>query len=285
MMSVYSLIFICLVIYGGISSRQYVPQYLFRLEGSRTSYAGFPKWSTCHSSSIEFEFETRRSTALLLYMDDRASSSFLELKIVRGSARLRYKQKANDKVHSLGDDLHDGKWHRVRVMSTGTSFGFSVDSIAYTGGDSTLSNKTLQSTRSFSSLTYVGGLPESFKKNPRDLSLPSAAYEVHFHGSIRNFTVQQCGNGLERAEIVSRSGIRSSVDDPCALHDPCQHGGLCISTDAGPICECDITDYVGVHCTVGKFYLKLNLLLLYFSLVSYLTLFFASELCANFFAL
>lgn len=256
-MSVFSLLFICLVIHGSISSRLYDLQSLFRLEGSRTSYAAFPKWSTCHNSSIEFEFETRRSTALLLYMDDRASSSFLELKIVRGSARLRYKQKAHDKVQSLGDDLHDGKWHRVRVMSTQTSFGFSVDSIAHTGGDSTLSDRVLLSTGSFSSVTYVGGLPESFKKNPWDLSLPSSAYEIHFHGSIRNFSMEQCGNGLERAEMVSRSGIRSSVDDPCALHDPCQHGGLCISTDAGPVCECDITDYLGVYCSVGKFYLKI----------------------------
>ncbi|KAL6444648.1 hypothetical protein ACFW04_002028 [Cataglyphis niger] len=39
-----------------------------------------------------------------------------------------------------------------------------------------------------------------------------------------------------------------NITDACETRDPCQHGGICISTDSGPICECRTGDYEGAYC-------------------------------------
>ena len=45
--------------------------------------------------------------------------------------------------------------------------------------------------------------------------------------------------------------MRSSTIDTCEHHDPCQNGGVCISTDNGPACDCKDIDYTGVFCDKG----------------------------------
>lgn len=47
-------------------------------------------------------------------------------------------------------------------------------------------------------------------------------------------------------------GIRGNTTDACEDHDPCQHGGICISTDSGPICECRNVDFEGIFCEKGR---------------------------------
>uniref|UniRef100_A0A8W7PL74 EGF-like domain-containing protein n=1 Tax=Anopheles coluzzii TaxID=1518534 RepID=A0A8W7PL74_ANOCL len=46
--------------------------------------------------------------------------------------------------------------------------------------------------------------------------------------------------------------LRTNVTDACERHDPCQHGGICISTDSGPICECRNVEYEGTYCERDK---------------------------------
>ncbi|KAE8750773.1 hypothetical protein FOCC_FOCC002483 [Frankliniella occidentalis] len=46
--------------------------------------------------------------------------------------------------------------------------------------------------------------------------------------------------------------MRGNATDACEEHDPCQHGGICISTDSGPICECRNVDYEGTYCEKDK---------------------------------
>lgn len=43
------------------------------------------------------------------------------------------------------------------------------------------------------------------------------------------------------------------MTDACERNDPCQHGGICISTDNGPICECRNLEYEGTYCERGNF--------------------------------
>lgn len=43
----------------------------------------------------------------------------------------------------------------------------------------------------------------------------------------------------------------ANTTDACETRDPCQHGGICISTDSGPICECRTGDYEGAYCEKG----------------------------------
>ncbi|KAJ8924521.1 hypothetical protein NQ315_007319 [Exocentrus adspersus] len=46
--------------------------------------------------------------------------------------------------------------------------------------------------------------------------------------------------------------LRGNTSDACEVRDPCQHGGICISTDSGPICECRNPDYEGEYCEKEK---------------------------------
>ncbi|KAF5304935.1 hypothetical protein FQR65_LT00819, partial [Abscondita terminalis] len=46
--------------------------------------------------------------------------------------------------------------------------------------------------------------------------------------------------------------LRGNSSDVCETRDPCQHGGICISTDSGPICECRNPDYEGEYCEKDK---------------------------------
>lgn len=43
------------------------------------------------------------------------------------------------------------------------------------------------------------------------------------------------------------------MTDACERHDPCQHGGICISTDSGPICDCRNYEYEGAFCEKGEY--------------------------------
>lgn len=54
-----------------------------------------------------------------------------------------------------------------------------------------------------------------------------------------------CGDSIQQ-------GLRPNVTDACEKNDPCQHGGICISTDSGPLCECRNLDYEGSYCEKGK---------------------------------
>lgn len=51
--------------------------------------------------------------------------------------------------------------------------------------------------------------------------------------------------------LFQSSRITNASGDACERRDPCQHGGVCISTDDGPICECRDGDYEGAFCERG----------------------------------
>ena len=54
-----------------------------------------------------------------------------------------------------------------------------------------------------------------------------------------------------------RNMMTTNTTDACETRDPCQHGGICISTDSGPICECRSGDYEGAYCEKGElFYMQ-----------------------------
>ena len=54
-------------------------------------------------------------------------------------------------------------------------------------------------------------------------------------------------------------GVRASTVDPCENHNPCQNGGICISTDGGPICECSYIDFDGFYCEQSKLIIQICL--------------------------
>ncbi|RZB41449.1 EGF domain containing protein [Asbolus verrucosus] len=50
------------------------------------------------------------------------------------------------------------------------------------------------------------------------------------------------------SKLTQETILRGNSSDACEIRDPCQHGGICISTDSGPICECRNPDYEGEYC-------------------------------------
>lgn len=122
---------------------------------------------------------------------------------------------------------------------------------------------------------YVGGMPNWYSTKLALLALPSVIFEPRFRGSIRNLVYAdqpggqtrrqemkqprdiKCGDGpCDQGEIPKEKIIRNSrgsnTTDACERHDPCQHGGICISTDSGPICECRNLEFDGQYCEKEK---------------------------------
>ena len=251
-----ALLLFCFVFLSTDSSRLHGSRTSFRLDGSHLSYIKFPKWFPCQNGSISFEFETRRSTAMLLYMDDGGISDFLELKLVRGTARLRYNYGNQAIIQTCGDDLNDGNWHKVRIQSSRKEMKVFIDDILQTANYYLRNKKQPLVEGLFTNFLYFGGLPKTWHHNiSQEFSLPSVLFEPHFLGSFRNVNYSQCGSEPEKVSVIDSEGVRTSVDDPCAIYNPCQHGGQCISSDEGPVCECDFTEYHGTHCTIGEYFI------------------------------
>lgn len=60
------------------------------------------------------------------------------------------------------------------------------------------------------------------------------------------------GDSSVVCRILFLQTLRGNATDVCETRDPCQHGGICISTDSGPICECRNPDYEGEYCEKGS---------------------------------
>lgn len=52
------------------------------------------------------------------------------------------------------------------------------------------------------------------------------------------------------AEIGTNVAVSST--DICETEDPCQNGGVCITTDDGPVCDCSNIEFEGTFCEKGK---------------------------------
>ncbi|XP_063628176.1 neurexin 1-like [Cydia splendana] len=105
---------------------------------------------------------------------------------------------------------------------------------------------------------FVGGIPPSYNSKLTTLALPSVIFEPKFRGSIRNLVYSDVvGQPPRRQELrhsrdLKSSRIGNASGDACERRDPCQHGGVCISTDDGPVCECRDEDYEGAFCERDK---------------------------------
>jgi len=228
------------------------------LDGSPNSHARFPAWtrscsSTTSSSNwtttLSFNFETRRGSCLVLYADN--GHEFVEVRLVRGTATLRL---GAGRALAAGSGLHDGRTHSVVVSLTDQVATFTVDRASQSLPVVAPTRYVGTSTTPTDFSVYVGGLPVEFRSGPRieQLAAPSAAFEPAFVGSVRNVAyTTRCGGDVEVVVMTSGSGVRSGVDDSCADYDPCHNSAPCLSTDEGPLCDCSFTDYAGPLCDLG----------------------------------
>uniref|UniRef100_A0A0C9QZT5 NRX3A_1 protein n=4 Tax=Fopius arisanus TaxID=64838 RepID=A0A0C9QZT5_9HYME len=246
----------------------------FVLEGTSSSYAQFRKWNTALNGSLEFEFKTEQGNGLLLYADDGGNNDFFEIKLVESALRLRYNLGGGAQIVTVGHDLGDNHWHKVEITRNNENTTLTVDGASAT---STSRGKEFEFGKfSSNSDVYIGGMPSWYNNKLTLLALPSVIFEPRFNGVIRNL-VYADGEDLvpRRQEIKNRDGkcggfpcveaagqrksirsirnmIASNTTDACETRDPCQHGGICISTDTGPICECRTGDYEGEFCEKDK---------------------------------
>ncbi|XP_024942008.1 neurexin-1 isoform X3 [Cephus cinctus] len=242
----------------------------FVLEGSATSYAQFRKWNAALNGTLELEFKTDQGNGLLLYTDDGGTYDFFEIKLVESALRLRYNLGGGAQIVTVGHDLGDGRWHKVQITRNNENTTLTVDGVSST---STSRGKEFEFGKlGGNSDVYIGGMPSWYNSKLTLLALPSVIFEPRFNGVIRNL-VYADGDGIvpKRQEMKSRdakcggfpctesasqrksprslrSMMTANTTDACETRDPCQHGGICISTDSGPICECRTGDYEGVYC-------------------------------------
>ncbi|XP_039282936.1 neurexin-3-like [Nilaparvata lugens] len=225
----------------------------FVLEGSQTSFAQFRKWNAALNGTLELEFKTENANGLLLYTDDGGTYDFFEIKLVEGALRLRYNLGGGAQIITVGRDLHDGHWHKVKVKRDGERTSLTVDAVTQ---ERTSRGKEFFFGRLASnSDVYVGGMPAWYSSKLTLLALPSVIFEPRFGGAIRNLVYADEEVAVPRRQEMKMNdhkGLRGNLTDACEEHDPCQHGGICISTDSGPICECRNLDYEGIFCEKDK---------------------------------
>lgn len=224
-------------------------QSAFVLEGSRHSYAQFRRWEGGTEAGLSLELKTEAENGLLLYTDHSANSHFLELKLVGGNIRLRLDFGSGSRVVSTqGRNYSDNAWHKVEIERRGANISLIVDSKPHTllchGPDLLFGDPAANV------YVYIGGVPAWFGTNLKGLSVPSVVFEPTYRGAIRNVLYREAsGAAAEKVqEMMAYKGVRSSTVDVCRHESPCRHGGTCISTDQGPVCECDRTGYTGVFC-------------------------------------
>ncbi|XP_035900557.1 neurexin-1 isoform X8 [Anopheles stephensi] len=244
----------------------------FVLDGSQNSFAQFRKWYTGLNGSLELEFKTEQPNGLVLYTDDGGTFDFFELKLVEGALRLRYNLGGGAQIITVGRDLHDGHWHKVQVMRNDEHTTLTVDGVSQSR--SSRGKEFLFGKFATNSDVFVGGMPNWYNTKLALLALPSVIFEPRFRGSVRNLVYSdqpgvsprrqemrqprdiKCGDSpcdltaMPREKVTRQ--LRTNVTDACERHDPCQHGGICISTDSGPICECRNVEYEGTYCERDK---------------------------------
>ena len=214
------------------------------------SFAKYPKWNPCYNGSIVLEFATRHPDGLLLYTDDGGLHDFFELKLVSGVGWLRFNL-GGDGVILLkaGLELNDGTWHKVEITRDEEETTIAIDNVKQSGQST--GNDLMFGDDVKNSDVYVGGMPEELVNQLHALALPSVVFEPHYRGQLRGLRFSDCGGTLRDATMIASRGVRQTRGDYCTNDNPCQHGGMCISTDNGSICECAYTGYEGELCEKG----------------------------------
>ncbi|XP_076366546.1 neurexin 1-like [Tachypleus tridentatus] len=219
----------------------------FVLEGSPTSYAQFKRWN----GSLSFEFQTNELNGLLFYTDDGGRFRyFFELKLVEGTLRLRYNLGQGSAFITVGRGLNDGEWHRVEIVRH-------MDKVSLRIDDETESRLTYTTDFAFGDLSmnsfvYIGGLPDWYKSKLSQLAFPTVFFEPRFKGAIRKVIYSNDEASSKRQDMIAFLGVRKNGLDHCNYRNPCHHGGACISTDSGAICDCKNVDYEGTFCDKEK---------------------------------
>jgi len=213
-------------------------------------------------------------------------SDFVQLKLVKGTLKLRLKLGTSDVTRTVGDDVDFARqWYRVDIIvgdtttltinavvplkeELGTRAGLTVKRVVGHPHLKSFASKLFEPlvyTRAafsvagglFSSPLYIGGIPLTLRSELHRVTLPFVAFEPRFLGTVRNLTYSSCdgpsGTGDRHVGVNTSMGQRKSDEDLCAISNPCQNGGECLSTDRTQMCDCAQTNYTGALCSIREY--------------------------------
>lgn len=242
------------------------------------------------SFSLDFRYDGSTNKphyptgGLLFYADDETGIGgvYVELKLLSDSnLRVRIDDSASVRMKNI-IELHreinftDGHWHRLELtrhfqhqlvddFSSNEErivpITFKVDSETIHKKIELSHKRTKPNTDSFychhkDNAVFIGGVPNEYQHHfLAHLALPTVAYELHFHGSIRNVyhtsLYEDNESSMQLQSPISSNGSLESIPSKQSC-DKCHHGGYCYFTNTGTFCDCSFTDYEGTHCQKRK---------------------------------
>lgn len=211
------------------------------LQGKKFNYAKYPVWDACINASMSFDFKTRKADdSLLMYMDDRGLSDFLQVKLKKQGITLMMKVSHNPDISkqvSVPGRFSDNLWHTVTIIRNRMEVILTTDgqsrSVFLEGSDFHLGNVTQNS------YLYFGGIPKQLYNDLHKLSNPEIIVAGNFQGYIRNVIYRNCSCVPIRAEIIEGYDVNEEAEsEKCKLSNICGKGCVCISTDTDIGCDC-----------------------------------------------
>ncbi|XP_052272196.1 neurexin-1-like [Dreissena polymorpha] len=225
----------------------------FKFDGSSTSFGKFSQWTPCHNGTIEFEFRTNVSNALLFYIDSgdkQKNPDYFELKLIDGLMHLRFKlNREIDMVSSAMGNLNDNEWHLVKLMRVGRQTTLVVDKATIMKEHQNFDIEYKTFGDSVDNYVYIGGLPNIFNTQLEKLAQPHVKYEPRLRGSVRNLFYSNCGKEMTKPDLLDSQGL-VLADDQCIRNNPCLNGGICVTRDRGMQCDCSATEFTGEFCQI-----------------------------------
>lgn len=190
-----------------------------QLDTSSSSFAQYQKWNVALNGTLSFEFKTDQPNGLLLYTDDGGTYDFFEIKLVEGALRLRFNLGGGTQIITVGQELNDGRWHKITVKRNDNKTTLTVDNISQSR---TSKGKEFQfGNLATNSDVYIGGMPSWYNTKLTRLALPSVIFEPRFNGAIRNLVYVDAESSAPRHQRVKRSSKR--VSQRPTFHKGCIH--------------------------------------------------------------
>lgn len=181
------------------------PSVSFYLEGSQNTFAQFPSWIPGSNGSLELSFQTKDPDGLLLYTDDGGSYEFFELILVEGSMRLRYNLGGGAKLLTVGKNLNDGEFHKVKIQRKKERTELTVDS--HMEGRSVKNVDFEFGSSSSNSFVWIGGLPDLVARQVSvRLTLQVVILEPSFAGEVKDL-IYTGPDGVPRVQTMIASQV------------------------------------------------------------------------------
>ena len=185
----------------------------YRFTGSKSQFLKFRSWyklaDSLSSVKLSFDFRTKMSNSMLMYMDDGGNTDFIAITLVKGTVELRFKfGRPASEVVRVGANLNNHRWHRLSLLKDMFSLTVNVDDVAVT--------ETITGTGRANflpqSCTYFGGLPKTYRL--QSLSLSSIYDKPKFNGDMQRITMNN-----RVVPHIERIGVKEETPNrPCSKY-------------------------------------------------------------------